>query len=102
MAVVEAQLRLDRVRGTLSLVLPRRVRIVALALGLVTVAAAPAARADILPPPQRPTWDQHPPPLPEPPPEKDLERAALATLAGLALLGVVWARARRTPVERPS
>ena len=84
--------------------LPRRVHTLALALalGLMAVAAAPAARADILPPPQRPTWDQHPPPLPEPPPKKDLERAALATLAGLALLGAAWTRVRRTEAERPS
>jgi hypothetical protein len=82
--------------------LPRRVQVLAVALGLVAVAAAPVVRADVLPPPQRPTWDQHPPPLPEPPPEKDLERTALATLAGLALLGAAWTRARRTLAERPS
>jgi hypothetical protein len=82
--------------------LARRVHALALALGLLTVAAAPAARADILPPPERPTWDQHPPPLPEPPPEKDLERTLLATLAGLALLGATWARVRHTQAERPS
>lgn len=66
----------------------------ALALGLVAFATAPLARADILPPPQRPTWDQEPQPLPRPPPERELERAALAVLAGLTLLSAVCAAMR--------
>lgn len=86
-------------RCTLALMLSRRAHAVALAFGLVAV-AAPPAHADVLPPPERPTWDQHPPPLPEPPPEKDMERAALAALACLALLGAAWARGRRTETER--
>jgi hypothetical protein len=98
---VRAAARCGGPSGTLSLMLPRRTQALALALGLMA-AVVPAARADVLPPPQRPAWDQHPPPLPEPPPEKDLERVALATLAGLALLGVACARAKQTHAERPS
>ncbi len=58
--------------------------------GLLLV--APAARADILPPPTRPQWDDPPAPLPEPPDEGAWRwvvpmglAAAAAAAAGAAL-----------------
>ena len=70
-----------------------RVRSFSLALGLAALAVATVGRADVPSPPQRPTWDQEPAPLPQPPPEKDLERAALAALAAIAV--VLAARSSR-------
>ena len=74
-------------------------------LGAVVTFALPA-RADVAPwPPRpsdqpRPAWGEHPPPQPDLPPEKDLDRLALA-LAALVLAGVASWRLRlgRTEVR---
>jgi hypothetical protein len=64
---------------------------------------APAA-ADILPGPQRPTWDEHPAPEPDPPLDPALDRLALgAALAMLLALSAAAGRRlaprRRAPVR---
>lgn len=58
------------------------------AAAVLALTLAPGvARADILPPPSRPAWDEHPVPLPLPPE---------AVAAGVLLIsGVFVARARR-------
>ena len=75
-----------------------RVRLLSVALGLAALTMAPAGRADVPPSPQRPAWDQEPPPLPPPPPEKELERAALIAFAVLAV--ALAARAARVQRHR--
>jgi hypothetical protein len=75
-------------------------RPIALFLCLAGLAVAGVARADVLPPPERPAWGQEPPPLPAPPPEKDLERAALVALAGMVLASAAGRWAIRARAER--
>ncbi len=74
------------------------------AFGLALFTAIPVANADLLPHPERPTWDQEPLPEPEPPPEKPLERALVAGLGfGLLALALAVARGRAWPAStRPS
>lgn len=56
----------------------------------------PAARADVLPGPARPDWNDPPAPLPEPPPEDGawgrLLPVAFAVAAGAAVAGAVRSR----------
>jgi hypothetical protein len=66
----------------------------AFALALFT--AIPAASSDILPSPERPTWDQESPPEPEPPPERPLESTLVFGLSvGVIAVGFAIARGRR-------
>jgi hypothetical protein len=74
--------------------LTRRACLLALAFGLAAVAVAPAVRADLLPEPQRPSWNEHPAPQPDPPPERELERLALVAVA-LGVMALAGARAYR-------
>lgn len=62
-------------------------------LGLVVcLASAAAARADALPGPQRPEWDNPPAPLPEPLEEEVWRRLLPAALLAAALLAAGRAR----------
>lgn len=54
---------------------------------LISVQAIPAA-ADMLPNPERPRYEEYPPPMPEPPPETGAARRAVPVIA-VALAGAV-------------
>ncbi len=69
------------------------------ALLLGVLLGGPSARADVPPKPQRPTWDEHPAPTPDPPPEKPLAWVLATTLLGLGGL-VGAARSPRVHVRR--
>lgn len=67
-----------------------------LALLVLLAAWSPSARADIPPSPQRPAdWDEHPAPLPAPPPEKDLAARVVLLAAVLSLAGGAAVLTRR-------
>jgi hypothetical protein len=68
---------------------------------LIFAWAVPAA-ADVLPDPERPRYDEHPAPMPDPPPDGHAARLVLCVLtAGLAGGALVLSqrprRARRLP-----
>lgn len=59
------------------------------ALVLALAFAARGALADVLPPPTRPAWDEHPAPLPLPP------EAIVALAVALFAVGAWWSRRGR-------
>lgn len=74
-------------------------RLVIATLALGGLLWGSAARADIPPDPRRPTWDEHPAPMPDPPPEKPLVWVLATALLGLGGIAVA-ARSKRPGVRR--
>lgn len=62
------------------------------------LAAAPAARADIPSPPQRPTWDDPPAPLPAPPEDEAWRWLVPLGIAAAAAAGAATLRLRARSV----
>lgn len=56
------------------------------------------ARADILPPPSRPDWDDPEPPLPEPPDDVETVLVFVAAASGLILVARRWQRPKAAAV----
>lgn len=73
----------------------------AFVLAAAIVTWAVPASADVLPEPQRPSYDEHPAPMPDPPPDRAVARLALL-VAAAGLAGGVWTLSRRRPAARAS
>jgi hypothetical protein len=68
---------------------------------LLALLAPSVASADVAPSPSRPTWDDHPVPMPSPPDDDAAKLAVAGVLAAGALAAGVLVSRRRV-VERPS
>jgi hypothetical protein len=79
----------------------RAARVLKLALPLLLLAWSPAALADLLPSPERPPWNEEPPPMPQPRPEEDEESSALFAVAA-ALAAGAWAMSRHRRLRPPA
>jgi len=66
-------------------------------LVVITAALVSAeARADVIPPPTRPAWDEHPAPLPTPPEDRTPLVVGLAVSAGSLAVATWWSRRERS------
>lgn len=92
----DSALKLEAIAGSTRRAVRRRTHLWVLCLSVALLATSRRAHADIVPPPERPRWNEHPAPLPQPPPDDDLRRAI--GFAGAAIVGafvVAYALRRR-------